>query len=378
MQNTGMVSTPSTPNRASEPLEAVLDGLEAAVYVADATSGEILFNNRAFQSLQGFDAVGQMLRGSVVPLPERGDYRVDPRGIEAPDAPCELFDGELLQPRTGHWYHVREQAVLWVDGRVVRLGIATDITDRKKTAEITRQQEERIAHTARLMTLGEMASMLAHELNQPLSAIANYCNGCIKRMQAGASAEKLLPAMQKAAAQATRAGKIIASIRTFVKKSEPRRRAAPVSAIFENALDLIEIDARRRSIRLSVEVAPDLPDVYADQIMIEQVLLNLARNGFDAMKNAPEAERVLTVRAYPGADHFVEIAVIDRGHGIAKGGLEQLLQPFFTTKEEGMGMGLSVCRSIIEFHNGHLTAEPGPEGGTIFKFTLPVEESASE
>jgi C4-dicarboxylate-specific signal transduction histidine kinase len=370
-----MISAAATASSANEPLKAVLDGLEAAVYVADARSGEILFNNRTFQALHGFDAVGQILRGATVPLPERGDYRVDPRGIDATDAPCELFDGELLQPRTGNWYHVREQAVLWVDGRVVRLGIATDITDRKKTAEIARQQEERIAHTARLVSLGEMASMLAHELNQPLSAIANYCNGCVKRMQAGADAGKLLPAMQNAAAQAERAGKIIASIRAFVKKSEPRRRATPVSAILEDALALMEIDARRRGIRLSVEVTPGLPDVYADQIMIEQVLLNLARNGFDAMKDALEDERVLAVRARPGCGHFVEIAVIDRGHGIAAGGLEQLLQPFFTTREEGMGMGLPVCRSIIEFHDGHLTAEPGPEGGTIFTFTLPVEEA---
>jgi len=273
---------------------------------------------------------------------------------------------------------VKEQAVLWIDGRVVRLGIATDITDRKKTAEITRRQEERIAHTARLITLGEMASTLAHELNQPLSAIANYCNGCIARMQAGAGMEELLPAMQKAAAQAARAGKVIAHVRSFVKKSEPRRCATPVAAILEESLALIEIDAHRRGIRLSVEIAPNLPDVYADQIMIEQVLLNLARNGLDAMKDTPEDERVLTVRAQTGGERFVEIAVIDRGHGICEEDLERLFQPFFTTRDEGMGMGLPICRSIIEFHDGCLTAEPGPEGGIIFSFTLPIEEIACE
>ena len=366
------------PSSANEPLDAVLDGLEAAVYVADAHSGEILFANRAFHTLYGFDAVGQILREWVVPLPERGDYRVDPRGVEAPDAPCELFDGELLQPRTGHWYHVKEQAVLWVDGRVVRLGIATDITDRKKTAEIARRQEERISHTARLITLGEMASALAHELNQPLSAIANYCNGCIVRMQAGASTEELLSAMRKVAAQAERAGKVIARIRAFVKKSEPRRRATPVAAILEDALALIEIDAHRRGIRLSADVAPNLPDVHADQIMIEQVLINLARNGLDAMKDIPEDKRVLTVRVRTRGERFVEIAVIDQGHGIDEEYLEQLFQPFFTTRDEGMGMGLPICRSIIEFHDGRLSAEPGPEGGIIFTFTLPIEETASE
>jgi C4-dicarboxylate-specific signal transduction histidine kinase len=360
-----------------ERLEAVLDGLEAAVYAADARSDEILFANRVFQTLHGFDTIGRVLRGLVVPQPERGDYRVDPRGVSAADAPCELFDGELLQPRTGRWYHLREQAVRWVDGRIVRLGIATDITDRKETAEVARQQEERISRTARLITMGEMASMLAHEINQPLAAIANYCNGCIARMQAGAEMGDLLVAMQKAATQAERAGKIIRRIREFVKKSEPRRAPVQVSAIFEEALAFVEIDARRRGIRLVVDVAPGLPNVHADHIMIEQVVLNLVRNGFDAMKDAQGDERVLTVRARRSGER-VEIAVIDRGHGISEENLERLFLPFFTTKDEGMGMGLAICRSIIEFHDGRLNVESNPEGGTMFAFTLAVEEDARE
>jgi len=376
MQNTAVIA-----NSANEPLDAVLSGLEAAVYVADAHSGEILFANRAFRALHGFDAVGQILRewGKwAIPLPERGDYRVYPDGVEAPDAPCELFDGELLQPRTGRWYHVKEQAVVWVDRRIVRLGIATDITDRKKTAENIRRQEERIAHNGRLVILGEMASTLAHELNQPLSAIANYCNGCIARMQAGADMEELLPTMQKAASQAERAGEIIARIRAFVKKREPCRHATPVATILKEALTLIKIDAHLRGIRLSAEIAPNLPDVYADQILIEQVLLNLARNGLDAMKGTPKDESVLTVRARTGEGHVVEISVIDRGHGIDGEDLKQLFQPFYTTKDEGMGLGLPICHSIIAFHAGCLTAESEPEGGTIFSFTLPIEETARE
>jgi signal transduction histidine kinase len=310
-----------------------------------------------------------------VPLPERGDYRLDPRGLAAADVPCELFDGELPQPRTGRWYHIREQAVPWVDGRVVRLGIATDITDRKETAEIARQQEERISRTARLMTMGEMASMLAHEINQPLSAIANYCNGCVARVQAGANAAELLPTLRKAAEQAERAGKIIVRIREFVKKSEPRRRALSIAAILDDAMAFIEIDAKRRGIRLFVDVAPDLPDVYADSLMIEQVVINLVRNGFDAMKDALGEERVLSVKARAGGARCVEVAVIDRGHGIGEEDREKLFQPFFTTRTEGMGMGLAICRSIIEFHDGHLSVEPNPEGGTMFAFTLPVKET---
>ena len=363
---------------ATERLEAVLDGLDAAVYAVDTRTDETLFANRAFRSLLGWDPTGRVLRGQVVPFPERGDYRVDPRGVGEDEAPCELFDGDLLQPRSGRWYRVRELAMRWADGRIVRLGIATDITDYKKTAEIARQQEERAARTARLITMGEMASMLAHEINQPLAAIANYCNGCLARIDAGADAGELAPVIRKAASQAERAGKIIQGIREFVKKREPQRAPVSINAIFEMALAFVELDAQRRRIRLVVEVAPGLPQVLADHILIEQVVLNLVRNGFDAMKDSAGDDRMLVVRARLADENCVEVAVIDRGCGIAEADVERLFQPFFTTKNEGMGMGLSICPSIIEFHHGHLDVQYNPEGGTIFVFTLPVEKPARE
>ncbi len=363
---------------AHERFEAVLDGLDAAVFVADARTDEILFANRAFKSIHGFDAVGRTVRGVAVPQPERGDYRVDPRGLTVADLPRELFDGELQHPLSGRWYHVREQATRWVDGRVVRMGIATDITDRKQTAEVSRQQEERLQRTGRLITMGEMASTLAHELNQPLSAIANYCAGCVTRLQGGhGRPEELLGAMQKASFQAERAGKIIRRIREFVKKSEPRRSAVQISEVLDDALGFAEIDARRMGIRIHAELEPDLPPVYADRIMIEQVVLNLVKNGMDAMADAVADERVLTVRARPYGAHAVEVAVIDRGHGIDEEDRLRLFTPFYTTKAEGMGMGLNICRSIVEFHDGRLVVDANPEGGTIFSFTLPTE-AASE
>jgi C4-dicarboxylate-specific signal transduction histidine kinase len=269
----------------------------------------------------------------------------------------------------------------WVDGGIVRLGIATDITDRKEMAELVRQQQERLSSTARLIIMGEMASMLAHEINQPLSAIANYCSGCVARLEAGADAEAVLPAMKKASAQAERAGKIIRRIREFVKKSEPRRAPVQVAAILDDALGFAEIDAHRLNIRLVVEVAAELPDVHADRIMIEQVVINLVRNGFDAMKNTVEDERVLVVRARRSGAAAVEVAVIDRGHGINAEDRERLFTPFFTTKQEGMGIGLNICRSIIEFHDSRLIVGDNPEGGTIFAFilpTLPAEGATGE
>ena len=363
---------------AHERFEAVLDGLDAAVFVADARTDEILFANRAFKHIHGFDTVGRTVRGVAVPQPERGDYRVDPRGLEPADVPRELFDGELQHPLSGRWYHVREQATRWVDGRVVRMGIATDITERKQTAEVSRQQEERLQRTARLITMGEMASTLAHELNQPLSAIANYCAGCVTRMQSGKwKPEEVLSAMQKASFQADRAGKIIRRVRDFVKKSEPRRRALALAEILDDALGFAEIEAHRTGIRLVAEIEPELPLVFADRIMIEQVVLNLIRNGLDAMAEALPELRVLRVRARSFGKDAVEVAVIDRGHGISEEGRKRLFTAFYTTKTEGMGMGLNICRSIIEFHDGRLIVDENPEGGTIFSFTLPTE-SASE
>jgi PAS domain S-box-containing protein len=363
---------------AHERFEAVIDGLDAAVFVADARTDEILFANRAFKAIHGFDAVGRTVRGVAVLQPERGDYTVDPRGLGTADLPRELFDGELQHPLSGRWYHVREHATRWVDGRVVRMGIATDITDRKQTAEISRQQEERMQRTSRLITLGEMASTLAHELNQPLSAIANYCAGCVTRMQGGHwKQEDILAVMQKASVQAERAGKIIRRIREFVRKSEPRRSAVRIVDVLDDAIGFADIDARRLGIRIVAQAAPDLPAVYADRIMIEQVLLNLIRNGFDAMADTLPGERVLVVRARLCGPHAVEVAVIDRGHGISEETRQRLFTPFYTTKAEGMGMGLNICRSIVEFHDGRLIVDANPEGGTIFSFTLPTE-AASE
>ena len=357
-----------------ERFEAVLDGLDAAVFVADAHTDEILYANHAFMVMHGFDAVGRTVRAVSVAQPERGDYLVDPRNLGPADLPWELFDGELRHPLSGRWYHVRERATRWVDGRAVRMAIATDITDRKHMEDAERQQEERLQRTARLITMGEMASTLAHELNQPLGAISNYASGCVKRLQAGEwKQQELLAAMQKASYQAERAGKIIRRIRDFVRKSEPRRAAVPLEDIIEDAIGFAEIDARRVGVRVVAEIEPGMPRVFADRIMIEQVVLNLVRNGIDATSEGGDNAVPLVVRARAGHGRMAEVAVIDRGGGISDLDRERLFTPFFTTKADGMGMGLNICRSIIEFHEGRLWEEPNPEGGTIFSFTLPME-----
>jgi PAS domain S-box-containing protein len=353
---------------------AVLEGLDAAIYVADLEADQILFANKAFKNIYGYDTVGRncwQITSACHPDPAR--FMVEARKLAPHQTPLELHDTELLNGLNGRWYQLRERAIQWVDGRVVRMEIATDVTDRIIMEELNNKQMERLEHTSRLITMGEMASSLAHELNQPLAAIANYNMGCVNRLQANDyRPEELLAAMQKSSAQAQRAGKIIRRVRDFVKKSEPNRSAVEIAGVVEEVIGFTEIEARKAGVRISVSVPPDLPAAYADKIMIEQVVLNLVKNGIEAMHNTPRLERELTIGARANGTDFIEVKVVDRGHGVLVGQTEKLFAPFYTTKPEGMGMGLNICRSIIEFHQGRLWALANSGGGSVFSFTLPV------
>jgi len=352
----------------------VLDGLDAAIYVADLEADEILFANKAFKNIYGYDTVGRncwQVTSACHPDPAR--FMAHARRLAPHQTPRELHDTELQNTLNGHWYQLRERAIQWVDGRVVRMETATDITDRMNMEELNNQQLERLQQTSRLITMGEMASSLAHELNQPLAAIANYNMGCVNRLQANDyRPEELLAAMQKASAQAERAGKIIRRVRDFVKKSEPNRGAVGIAEVIEEVIGFAEIEARKAGVRISVSVPPELPATYADKIMIEQVVLNLVKNGIEAMHDTPRSERELAISARANGEDFIEVKVADRGHGVLAEQTEKLFAPFYTTKPEGMGMGLNICRSIIEFHQGRLWATANSGGGTVFSFTLPL------
>ncbi|MCE1181017.1 MAG: ATP-binding protein, partial [Rhodocyclales bacterium] len=362
--------------RAHERFVTVIDGLDTAVHVADAQSGEILFANRAFQHIFGFDAVGRA-SAMVTAHCRPGDEQLacDPAQVAPDDLPCELFDGEIQHALSGHWYHVHERAIRWVDGRTVRVQIAADITDRKHIDEMNLQQQKRLEQTSRLITMGEMASSLAHELNQPLSAIANYCAGCVKRMQAGNyRLEDLLAAMQKASDQAERAGKIIRRMRDMVKKGDPKRQPIALAELIDETGAFADIEAQRHGTQIVVALPENLPRIFVDRIMIEQVLLNLMKNAIEAMAEMPVERRILRLEAQPNGERQMEITVSDQGHGLAEEDIERIFAPFYTTKPEGMGIGLAICRSIIEFHQGRLWVESRREGGTIFRFTVPIEE----
>lgn len=352
---------------------AVLEGLDAAVFVADWESDEILFANRAFKRIYGFDAVGQ--RASALGVPRPLTLGQDGEPIDEETLPRELFDGEVQHPESGRWYHVHEQLTRWVDGRIVRMAIATDITVHQHLRALELQRQAQLQQTARLITMGEMASTLAHELNQPLAAIANYCRGGMSRLEQGRLDEAAARAvLEKAATQAERAGSILNRIRDFVRKSEPRRESVPLAEIVEGVVEIMTPEAKRHNVRLLVELPEVLPPVRADQILIEQVLVNLIRNGIEAMARTRPAARQIRVQAARQDERHVAVAVIDRGRGLSPEEREQIFTSFFTTKPDGLGMGLKICRSIVEFHEGRLMVEDNPQGGTVFRFTLPLEE----
>jgi C4-dicarboxylate-specific signal transduction histidine kinase len=256
---------------------------------------------------------------------------------------------------------------------MVRLHIATDVTERKRSEEFARQQQEKLQMTARLITAGEMASTLAHELNQPLAAIANYNMGCVRRLRSGSwDPQELLEALEKSGAQAERAGRVIQRVREFVRKREPEFAACSINDVVAGVAAMIEIETEKNGSTVRLELAPALPPVRADKVMIEQVVLNLVKNGIEAMQDAPPGQRELTIRSQMGASGAVEVAVADNGRGIPPQLADNLFTPFFTTKPEGMGMGLQICRSIIEMHRGRLWAHRNPARGSTFHFSLPI------
>lgn len=336
---------------AHERFMTVLEGLDDAIsVVADTADGlELLFANRTYRRFFGAQSGGhaELLGGRL--------GRFTDETIEA------------FSESSQRWFEVHHRILAWTDGRRVRLQVARDITERRRHEEASRVQQEKIQLTSRLTTMGEMASSLAHELNQPLTAISNYSMGAVAMLKSGnPQPDKLLVALEKAAAQAERAGKIISRIREFVKRSEPRRQRVVVTRIVDNAIGFADIDARKRQIEIQPHFPDPLPEVMADPILIEQVLLNLLKNGVEAMEKSEY--RILHVMVSDQSP-LVEIAVVDRGYGLRDP--ERLFEPFYSTKSEGLGMGLNICRTIIESHHGRLWAAANPDGGTIFRFTLP-------
>ncbi|MFE3838403.1 two-component system sensor histidine kinase NtrB [Pseudogemmobacter sonorensis] len=337
--------------------------------------GRILFVNPAFCNLVGWTEAELIGRPSPMPYWDPSiiaETEARHRQLAAGGAVSQRFETRFLA-RDGREIEVEVHEAPLIDARGVHrgwMGSVIDITEARRAARRTRAQDETLARTGRLVTLGEMASTLAHELNQPLSAIASYAAGMLNLMERGGADPVLLQtATRKMAQQADRAGLIIRRIQDLVKKREPKFTELQLAGVIAETLGFLAADAREHRVRLVAE-GPGAAPVAADRILLEQVLINLIRNGMEAMAETRHGDTV-TIRLSEREDEAV-IEISDTGPGIASDVEGKLFDAFATTKAQGMGMGLKICRSIVELHRGHLTHAALPGGGTVFRVTLPL------
>jgi len=257
------------------------------------------------------------------------------------------------------------------------VGIIQDITERKRSEEEVHQIRERLSQFGRLSTLGEMAAGLAHELNQPLAAIATYTQACQRLIESGKSDDdEILAALKKCDVQARRAGDVIRRLRHFVQKRELGRQEVSCKKLIHDLAVLAEVDARNNRIPLTIDVDEGLPNVLVDAVQIQQVILNLIRNGIDAMSTMDQKDKGISVSVTMLKNGEIEIAVTDHGDGISEEAEKKIFQAFFTTKPTGLGLGLAICQSIVTSHGGVLSFASNPSGGTTFRFSLPVTSEA--
>jgi two-component system sensor histidine kinase DctS len=359
---------------------AMEDSLHTGMRAVDL-AGRVVYVNPAFCRMVGYQAselVGK--DGATRPYwpPEEETRIVEALEVARAGGPSPTGIELRLMRRSGERFDaiLFEAPLIDADGKQTGwMGSVLDITERKQARERARQQEEKLAATARLVTMGEMASALAHELNQPLAAIAGYTTGSLNLLEgSGLGGSGIEEALRKTAQQAQRAGQIIRRVHEFVRQREPTRTAVRINGTVDEAVGFAEAEARKRQVRVTVDHAEGDPELQADPVLLQQVLLNLIRNGMDAMATTPVPARRLEVRV-ERSGAAVTVAVADRGCGLTPQVRDRMFQPFFTTKEGGMGMGLHICRSIMETHGGRVWAEPNPGGGTVFAFSLPLERA---
>jgi two-component system, LuxR family, sensor histidine kinase DctS len=361
--------------------KAMEDSLVTGLRARDL-NGHITYVNPAFCEMVGFSAEELMSESVNAPYwpPELADEYKKRQAIRLAGTapPREGFESVFMH-KDGTRIPVLIIEAPLLNEQGVQTGWMSaflDIREQRRVEELSRASQDRLQATARLAMVGEMASLLSHELNQPLAAISSYATGSTNLLREGRhTSADLELAMQRIAQQAERAGKVIKSVHDFVRRRDQAREAVAPQFLFEAILPLINLQARKLSVQVHLRLPPGMPPVLCDRTMVEQVLLNLARNGMQAMDRPDIARRVLLleVKRHPNPqEHQLVFSVTDIGPGIAPEVAQQLFTPFFTTKAEGMGLGLSLCRTVIEQHGGTLSFAPQTPQGTVFSFTLPL------
>jgi C4-dicarboxylate-specific signal transduction histidine kinase len=357
--------------RADERFLLVLEELHAAVYVADQDSGKILYANRSLARMLNADPRAM----SAADLGKR--FAQGDQGAES--ARCEPANGgfvsrEVRDETSGRWYLVQVGPIPWKSSRPVCLHVITDIGEQKHAQVLKRQHRDMLHQTARLAALSEFAASLAHEVNQPLMAIASYNGACLRMIEAGGfDQNELVTALQGSRDQALRAGRIIGRVRDFFRSRQPQASYCDINALVRESLELMETQLEDHSMLTVLSLSGTLPMVQVDQTLLVQVIVNLLQNAIDAMEESPPSRRRLRVSTALDNNGAIELSVADKGSGIPAAIGERLYTPFFTTKSKGLGLGLSICRSIVEAHGGRLWHSANPDSGCTFHFTLPLE-----
>jgi len=366
--------------------KAMEDSLVTGLRARDL-EGRITYVNPAFCQMVGFSAdelLGQSANAPYWPPELADEYKQRQEIRLAGNAPPREGFESVFMHKDGTRFPVLIIEAPLINAQGLQTGWMSaflDIREQRRIEELSRASQDRLQATARLAMVGEMASLLSHELNQPLAAIASYATGTLNLLREGAPAPADIElAMHRIAEQAERAGKVIKSVHDFVRRRDQAREPVEVRALLDAILPLVNLQARKLAVRVDIRLGPELPRVWCDRTMVEQVLLNLARNAMQAMDHPHITQRqlCLEVRRLPReAGRWLEFSVTDVGPGIAPEVAQQLFTPFFTTKAEGMGLGLSLCRTVIEQHGGTLAFEPNRPQGTVFLFTLPVSSPAT-
>lgn len=339
--------------------------------------GRVLYVNNAFCRMTGFQP--DELIGHLPPMPYWPTDRVEETlsrraALKAGGPRNQSFETRFRRKDGGEIdVQVFEAPLIDASGKHQGwMGSIIDITEQKRAAQNARLQDESLQRTGRLVALGEMASSLAHELNQPLAAIASYAAGSINLLkEADAPRADVTIALEKLATQAARAGEIIRRIQDFVRKRDPKFEIVDLASVVRDTTQFLAADARHHATRIETRIEEGLSPVRADRILLEQVLLNLMRNGIEAMQATPAGRKSLVISVSGRGERQV-IEVRDFGPGIDGEIARRIFEPFVTSKNDGMGMGLNICRTIVELHQGSLSHRPHPEGGTVFALELPV------
>lgn len=337
----------------------------------------ITYVNESFCDMFGYTAeevVGKHLLGFVheddyAIMRERMSKPVQVSGVQRYETAWVTKQGEKIYTLTS------PKRIFDPDnGYVGCLGVFTDITERKQVEEREKKHMVELAHVSRVTTIGEMSSQIAHELAQPLTAIAGLSTGCLKMLKANTGEqEEILESLTDISQQAKRAREIVVRLRNFVRNEEMQYAPIELNELVRTVVNLVEVEARWNQLPVTLQLHEPLPATRGDRILIEQVVLNLVRNGIEAMQQTEKERRSLTIRtSHPEPENLL-VEVIDTGTGISETNLKQIFEPFFTTKADGMGMGLVISRSVIDAHGGRLSAKCNTRGGATFCFTLPAE-----